>query len=206
MTWKPKPYSEWTDEQKAKHRETFKLRYQTDPEFREKVKARTKRYSLKNRARIYAYERAKRNKDFVIPRIGDGSRKIGTTKRDPGVVKAYRFKPKAIRHILLTGAKSRAKRLGLEFNLTLDDIIIPEKCPVFGITLEKKEGGRQPCTPSLDRVNNKLGYIKGNVRVISWEANQLKSNATLTQLKQMVAYVSSNSVVDDNGSLDIFAI
>lgn len=39
-------------------------------------------------------------------------------------------------------ARKRAKEKGLEFNITVDDIVIPETCPVFDIPLmpNPKEG------------------------------------------------------------------
>jgi hypothetical protein len=45
------------------------------------------------------------------------------------------------------------------------------------------EGGRAEDTPALDRVDPKLGYIKGNVRFISTLANMMKSSATRIQLE-----------------------
>jgi hypothetical protein len=64
--------------------------------------------------------------------------------------------------------------------LTLEDIPdIPTHCPVFTwIALEYRVGeGRRDNSPSLDRIDNTKGYVKGNVRVISWRANNLKGNA-----------------------------
>jgi hypothetical protein len=37
-------------------------------------------------------------------------------------------------------------------------------------------------SPSLDRIDNNKGYIKGNVEVISWKANIMKSNASPEEL------------------------
>ena len=54
--------------------------------------------------------------------------------------------------VLLVGARSRAKDRGLEFNLELSDIIIPEFCPVFSaLRLERglAEGGVYPWIPVL---------------------------------------------------------
>lgn len=36
--------------------------------------------------------------------------------------------------------------------------------------------------PSLDRINNDLGYVPGNVMVISRRANIIKKDATLDEL------------------------
>jgi hypothetical protein len=41
-------------------------------------------------------------------------------------------------------------------------------------------------SPSLDRIDTSKGYVKGNVWVISWRANKLKSDATLAELESIV--------------------
>ena len=77
-----------------------------------------------------------------------------------------------------------------EFNITIEDINIPEKCPVLGIplVLHKGEGkGPKYDSPSVDRIDSNLGYVKGNVRVISWRANTLKSNANYTEILALYA-------------------
>ena len=87
---------------------------------------------------------------------------------------------------LLKAAKARAKKSGLDFNLTLEDISIPDLCPVLKIPLRRnteKNNTASHNSPSLDRINPNLGYIKGNVRVISHRANSLKSNATLEEIE-----------------------
>ena len=35
---------------------------------------------------------------------------------------------------------------------------------------------------TLDRINNDEGYIRGNIRIISWRANHLKGEATKAEL------------------------
>ena len=93
---------------------------------------------------------------------------------------------------LLGKLKTRAKQRGIEFDLTLDDIIIPERCPVLGIPLaftvgEGLKGMANEAAPSVDRFDNSRGYVKGNVRVISNRANLLKGSASLAEMERIVA-------------------
>ena len=90
-------------------------------------------------------------------------------------------------------AKYRAPKLGLDFNIEVLDVVVPDVCPVLGTPLKVSVGGkRSDCTPSLDRVNNSMGYVKGNVRVISLRANKLKSDATLAELESLVRYMKEH--------------
>lgn len=72
-------------------------------------------------------------------------------------------------------ARKRAAQLGIHFDLPVQDVIIPNVCPVLGIPFVIGEG-RVSGSPSLDRVTPTKGYIVGNCRVISDHANRLKSN------------------------------
>lgn len=89
------------------------------------------------------------------------------------------------RYNIWCNVKKRTKKSNVEFNLNLEDIPeIPEYCPVLGIKIiANKLPGPLDSSPSLDRINPKLGYIKGNVRIISNRANRIKSDATLEELK-----------------------
>lgn len=91
------------------------------------------------------------------------------------------------RLILLQAAKARAKKYNLPFNITIEDIIIPEKCPLLNISLERKPYGKKTGflmnSPSLDKIESRLGYTKGNVMVISMKANAMKYSATLDELE-----------------------
>jgi hypothetical protein len=101
-----------------------------------------------------------------------------------------RFDPdavsKTIEYKMLARAKSRAKKNNLAFNIELDDIVIPERCPLLGIKIESTEEKNSPNNPSLDKIIPEKGYTKGNVWVISNRANTLKNDATLSELKLLV--------------------
>lgn len=83
---------------------------------------------------------------------------------------------------LFLAAKHRAKVKRINFNIGVGDIIIPKICPVLGIKIYPSTHKIAAHSPSLDRIDNRLGYIKGNVRVISFRANSLKSDATKEEL------------------------
>ena len=83
---------------------------------------------------------------------------------------------------MLNRSKSRAKQKGFEHNIELNDIKIPDNCPLLEIPLIKGKKSVQENSPTLDRIDSSKGYIKGNVWVISYKANTIKSNATPEEL------------------------
>jgi hypothetical protein len=90
--------------------------------------------------------------------------------------------------LLYKNIKSRCKRTGKEFSIDLEDIIIPEKCPVFGFELKREDKQTWMCAPSVDRIDSSKGYIKGNVTVVSRRANILKRDATVEELELLLNY------------------
>jgi hypothetical protein len=102
-----------------------------------------------------------------------------------------RVKSNSTENKMLMRAKSRAKKNGLDFNIDISDIVIPDICPVFGTKLEEFKGasGGRPSSPALDRIDNSLGYVKGNVMVLSHLANQMKGSATAEELFKFANWV-----------------
>ena len=85
-------------------------------------------------------------------------------------------------HYLWFRAKQRAEKHGYDFDIDEEDIIIPEKCPLLEVPLILGDKGNYEYTPSLDRIDNSKGYIKGNIQVISSKANTMKNSATPEEL------------------------
>lgn len=84
-----------------------------------------------------------------------------------------------VKYRLLRSCKQSASRRGLEFSITADNLEIPAQCPYLGVQLTNVLGeGFQDYNPSIDRIDNTLGYVPGNVEIISVLANKMKSSAT----------------------------
>ena len=94
---------------------------------------------------------------------------------------------------LLDKALYRAKERNLEFDISVDDIFIPDKCPVFNFPLSWQ--GSKDNSPSLDRIDSTKGYVKGNIIVISTKANRLKSDGTLSDFEKIISWLKALSNV-----------
>lgn len=62
---------------------------------------------------------------------------------------------------------------------------------MFDTPLRRNLGGKgaSPDSPSLDRIDARQGYVRGNVQVISMRANWMKGNATPAQLIQFSQWI-----------------
>ena len=83
----------------------------------------------------------------------------------------------------------RCRISGIEFSITPEDIVIPEVCPVFKTKFDQKDKYR---AASVDRINPKGGYTKDNIRVISYRANWLKSNANFDEIEALYNYMKTD--------------
>lgn len=82
---------------------------------------------------------------------------------------------------LLKLAKQRCKKSGVACTISEKDIVIPEFCPILGLKLEFGEMDNRNNSPSLDRILPELGYIRGNVAIISHLANRIKNTGTAAE-------------------------
>jgi hypothetical protein len=92
--------------------------------------------------------------------------------------------------------KHKAKKNNIPFNLDIEDMIIPEKCPILGTKLTKGIiNSKDLYAPSLDRIIPELGYVKGNVMWMSRKANTMKCNATKDELLNFANYIIENASI-----------
>lgn len=90
------------------------------------------------------------------------------------------------RYKMFHNAQHRAKIKGIPFSITIDDIIIPETCPLLGIPLVSTNDKRDPRNPSLDQKEPGKGYTPDNIWVVSSRANWIKCDASLQELELLV--------------------
>lgn len=131
-------------------------------------------------------ERRKRRRELEILRRQNPEYVKKSNERDKLRIHSN---PNSIKLALLRSAKQRAKTKGLEFNIDVTDIELPEVCPLLGIPLfssYREEGKTIDHSFSIDRINPNKGYIKGNVWVISYKANRIKNDASLEELELLV--------------------
>ena len=63
-------------------------------------------------------------------------------------------------------------------------------CPVFNTPFIFINGRvTRPESPTIDRLNPALGYVKDNVVVISMKANAIKSSATADEIQRVADWL-----------------
>lgn len=96
----------------------------------------------------------------------------------------------------LNAVRHRCKVKGMAFDLTLEDLEIPATCPILGIALLQKWGEGNGAgvfnSPSVDKIIPSLGYVKGNVQIISNRANLMKTDASIDDICNLLKYMEAN--------------
>lgn len=103
-------------------------------------------------------------------------------------VSAAARRRKDIRWGLVKSAKQRAKAQGIPFSIRKEDLYVPLICPILGVPIRYGSKQAGPNSPSLDRSDPKLGYVPGNVFIISFRANAIKNDATADELEKAAKY------------------
>ena len=83
---------------------------------------------------------------------------------------------------LVRAANTRAIKKGLPHGLEWTTLEIPEYCPVMPWVKLVYDGSDKWKAASLDRIKPELGYVNGNVRIMSLRANVMKSASSENEL------------------------
>lgn len=184
---------------REKHRESHrkskaKWKAALDPDRREAMKGKRNESRRESyRTNPEKHREAHRNYHEAHPGLATKWRRewaAAHRERDRENQKRQRQMNKMAYLVSVAGRRARAK--GLEFDgLAEIKASRPAKCLCCGKELDYSCENRR-CAPSLDRVDNLKGYVAANVRIICWECNWVKSDASLDRLKQIIAYIEAN--------------
>lgn len=161
----------------------FKEYYEKNKEKKlEKQKISSKLWRDKNKEELKkkSKEYYEKNKDTLLEKQKKAKREKYAKDPKQDLTKQKEWKINNQEKYLLQSARARAKKYGIAFNITVEDIKIPEKCPYLEVVLVPFDKWR---CPSLDRIDPNRGYVKGNVQVISNKANTMKNCATQEELQ-----------------------
>jgi len=100
-----------------------------------------------------------------------------------------------------SAARKGASTRNIEFCITEETIVNlwkkqKGKCALSGIEMTLTHGTSTATNPtkiSVDRVDNLLGYVEGNIQLIIWQANTAKSVWSNQQLIDMCKAVASHA-------------
>ena len=153
---------------------------------KEKRREYNREYREANKERIQEYKRDwyKANKERLQERRDANKEKKQEYNRE--------YLKTNVEMSMWHSCKKRAKKGNLPFDLTIEDLEVPEKCPILGLELKAGNDSSREISPSLDRIVPELGYVKGNIRVISLRANRLKSDASIEELEAILKYMKEH--------------
>jgi hypothetical protein len=131
------------------------------------------------------------DKKYCSEKCGNRFRGIKWENQNKEKLKQIRrdYRQESWPRFAISRVKHRAKQQGIDFDLVPNDLNIPEFCPVLNIKLNYQNvgSGFHSDSPSIDKIDPKGGYTKENVRVISARANLLKNDATVEELRLVLA-------------------
>ena len=87
--------------------------------------------------------------------------------------------------------RASCKRKQFPFNIEYSDLEWSDVYPILGFDLNYFNDRPLSNSPSIDRKDNTQGYVKGNVWIISRQANAMKSSATKDELIKFASWVNS---------------
>jgi hypothetical protein len=102
-----------------------------------------------------------------------------------------------------SATKASAKKRNLPFDLTeqwFEDRLNRGRCELTGFPVKSKpyrkndQGRRGFYSPSIDRIDNSIGYVASNCRLICWGLNMVKSSFTDRDLNALSLSLMLNNL------------
>lgn len=87
-------------------------------------------------------------------------------------------KTKSLEYYIWLEAKQKSIEKNFDFDLDVEDIIIPNECPYLHTLISKNENDSETLNYFvLDRIDSTKGFTKNNIHVISKMASLMKNNS-----------------------------
>ena len=183
----------WTEEQREREREGARKRRANRTEEEKQRRLERRRRLWANRSEEQKQQTAERARQWHANMTEEEKQQKAETERKARANMTEEQKEQFHRRTTLRGARHRAKKKGLPFELPLDHIneIWPpdNKCPVFGTPFVRGRVGPISTSPTFDQIEPDKGYTIGNVEVISNRANRIKSDATAAEVMMVAQYL-----------------
>ena len=104
-----------------------------------------------------------------------------------------------------SSAKHRIKRRrkNFSFTITYEDLDYPTHCPITGLELTYLTAGggkgrvRNFHAASIDRIDSSLGYVPGNVQVVSSIANIMKNSLSENDFFNLIEMIHDTCIAKD---------
>ena len=199
-----KKYYQENEEKIKKYREENKEKIKEQrkkyrEENKEKIKEQRKKYKEENKEKIKEWNKKyyQENKE----RINERCKKYNKENKEKLNAQRKKYREEDRGRHMAQQIRYRANEKNLPYDLDADYLksIWPEdnKCPALGLEFSKPGEGLKETSSSLDRLVPELGYVKGNVAIVSMLANQIMSNATPDQVIA-VGYFFKNKLEEKN--------
>lgn len=161
--------AEYSQTPLAIYMRAYNLKRRDDPRYKESIRKTRKKYNDR--------------------KLQDPEFKAMHAARNNARLKERRSAPETWARWALNQIRARAKRDGLVFNLTPEDLTPPKICPALHVPIVYGGSSGEMYAPTVDRLRPSLGYVKGNVRVISRRANSIKSDGSVAEVMAVAAWM-----------------
>ena len=171
-----------------RERERFKTYYEVN---RDHHLERSKQYRKENleKSRQGDRERYANNRDKKRSYARERMQRERKDKPAIYIARDREWRAQNPEKLLHQYARIRARKAGVAFSIKYSDVEIPTYCSVLNVKLEKVFGHNSPCSPTIDRIIPSAGYVVGNIAVISYRANSIKSDASSKEILQVARWL-----------------
>ena len=196
MTYDPEKQKEYNKKYREENKEKIKERSKKyREENKEKMREYKKKYNEENKEKVEEWRKKyyQENKEKIKEYNEENKEKIKARRKkyreeNKEKLREYnkKYNEENKERYMASTTKHRAKKKNIPYDIDEDYLksIWPEdnKCPALGLEFSRTGEGLKSTSLSLDRLVPELGYVKGNVAIVSMLANRIMTDATPDQV------------------------